>query len=130
MCFNDHATLITLIERKTPLNGINAQAPVPVKPWRSIRSAENYGQNCPSVYEISQVEAGIERGTDVEDCLSMDIYTPHINLLIPKKRYPVMIYIHGGTFSSYNAPDFRPDYIMRNDVVLVIPNYRLDSLGQ
>lgn len=56
----------------------------------------------------------------------MDIYTPSIN---KNKRYPVMVFIHGGTFSRYNSPDFGPDYIMTKDVVLVVPNFRLDALG-
>lgn len=103
-----------------------------MQPWRGIRSAENFGRNCPTVYDISSVKADIAKGADVEDCLGMDIYTPSVNLLLPKKQlYPVMVFIHGGTFSSYNAPDFRSDYILgRKDVVLVVPNYREDALGQ
>lgn len=70
---------------------------------------------------------------DLEDCLSLDIYTPanrDHNFCKPKKRYPVMVYIHGGLFSEYNSPDFPPNYFMEKDIVLVIPNYRLDALGK
>lgn len=108
----------------------DSQAPVPVKPWRGIRSADSFGQECPSYSNFDDVEASIERGVDVEDCLNMNIFTPNYNVLIQKKRYPVMVYIHGGTFANYNAPDFRPDYIMNKDVVLVVINFRLDSLGK
>lgn len=113
------------------INEIAPQAPVPVQPWRGIRSAENFGPNCPTIDGINTVKADIANGVDVEDCLVMNIYTPSINLLMPKKLYPVMVFIHGGTFSSFTGSDFRSDYILgRKDVVLVVPNYREAALGQ
>lgn len=45
---------------------------------------------------------------------------------------PVMFFIHGGNFiNGSNSDDFYgPDYLMRENVVLVVVNYRLGFLGK
>lgn len=70
---------------------------------------------------------------DLEDCLSLDIYTPaknDHNFCAPEKQYPVMVYIHGGTFASHNSQEYPANYFMEKDIVLVVPNFRLDALGK
>ena len=44
----------------------------------------------------------------------------------------VMVFIHGGGFSSGSGtPEFYgPDYFLNEDVVLVTINYRLGALGE
>ena len=46
---------------------------------------------------------------------------------------PVMVYIHGGSWSENSGNGetgmFRPDYFLDRDVVLVTINYRLEALG-
>lgn len=59
----------------------------------------------------------------------MDIYTPSVGSGENDTLFPVMFYIHGGTFSRFNSADYKPDYIMTKDVVLVVPNFRVDALG-
>lgn len=48
-----------------------------------------------------------------------------------KKPLPVIVYFHGGGFRSNGADrcKYGPDYLMREDIVFVIFNYRLCSLG-
>lgn len=72
-------------------------------------------------------------GTDSpykEACLFLNIYTP----LVGEKQAgrPVMLWVHGGGFSSGSGLDFTFDggnLASRGDVVVVTPNYRLGSLG-
>jgi carboxylesterase type B len=63
-----------------------------------------------------------------EDCLYLNVYTTNIN---PKKKFSVMVWIHGGGFSSGSgdATVYGPDHIVKKDIVLVTLNYRLGVLG-
>jgi len=40
-----------------------------------------------------------------------------------------MVFFHGGLFISGGAQMYRPKYFMDEDVVLVVPQYRLGALG-
>lgn len=40
-----------------------------------------------------------------------------------------MFYIHGGAFEEGGAFQFPPNYLLENDVVLVVPQYRLGPFG-
>lgn len=64
-----------------------------------------------------------------EDCLHVNVYTKN---LTPDKLAPVMVYIHGGAFMyGSNAKDFySPDFLLEQDVVLVVVNYRLGAFGE
>ncbi|XP_026480235.1 venom carboxylesterase-6-like [Ctenocephalides felis] len=68
-----------------------------------------------------------------EDCLYLNIYTPMLNSSLNNnnKTYPVMFWIHGGSFHSgsgtYNL--YGPDYLVHEDVILVTFNYRLGVFG-
>lgn len=99
---------------------------MPVKPWYGIRNAIQMGQRCPQGHRIPSNPT-----TDIEDCLHLNVYTPKIpssssNIEI---QYQVLVYIHGGTFGSGSNAEFPPSYLLEHDIVLVIPNYRLNALG-
>lgn len=63
-----------------------------------------------------------------EDCLTLNIFTKDLK---PEKAYPVIVYLHGGAFSSgSNTKEiYGPDYLLEADVILVCVNYRLGPLG-
>lgn len=64
-----------------------------------------------------------------EDCLYLNVFTPKSLL---DNTLPVMVYIHGGSFSSGNGiikSEIGPDYLIENNVVLVTINYRLGIFG-
>lgn len=76
---------------------------------------------------LSSVEA-------LEDCLYLNVYTPLIPGDHPKngttqELYPVLFYIHGGSFRVGSAHTMTPQYLLENNVVLVTIQYRLSFLG-
>jgi len=46
-----------------------------------------------------------------------------------QQRFPVLVYLHGGEFKFGGKDYYKPDILLRHDVILVIPNYRLGILG-
>ena len=56
------------------------------------------------------------------------LHTSSSNLANPLRR-PVLIYIHGGAFIFGGAKVYTPRYIMEEDVVVVVLQYRLNIFG-
>lgn len=117
---------------KAPSGPNRFKAPIPVEPWNGIKSAENYSQNCSTLESLMQLPESERNSSELEDCLSLDVYTSNIDFVDFKSNqaYPVMVYVHGGSFRSHNSPDFLSNYFMKRKIVLVVINYRLDSLGK
>lgn len=65
-----------------------------------------------------------------EDCLFLNVFTKEIPK--PGKKYPVMVYIHGGgyNFDYVNRYYFSPDYLMAYDIIFIHFTYRLGALGK
>ncbi|KNG52062.1 hypothetical protein TW65_00527 [Stemphylium lycopersici] len=67
-----------------------------------------------------------------EDCLTLNIWTPYLPNTGNTKNKAVMVWMHGGGFTSGTASDTTFDggaMASRGDVVLVTINYRLSTLG-
>lgn len=99
---------------------------MPIKQWPGIRNAVHMGQKCVQGDMTSRPETSSK---DLEDCLNMNIFAPanpnHGNI-----QYPVLVYVHGGFFSTGCNAEFSPAYLLERDIVLVVPNYRVDALGK
>ena len=97
-----------------------------IKPWYGIRSAVKMGRSCPQGHHILSNST-----VDIEDCLNLNIFTTTIasNSRIQIKN-PVLVMVHGGTFSSGSNSEYPPSYLLERDIVLVVPNYRLNALGK
>lgn len=64
-----------------------------------------------------------------EDCLYLNIYVPG-DKISTKNKFPVMIYIHGGSFALGGADIYSGDTLSAfNDVIIVTINYRLGVFG-
>ncbi|XP_013141551.1 PREDICTED: cholinesterase 1-like [Papilio polytes] len=106
-----------------PLGDLRFKAPLPPKPWSGVRDAKKLGNNCHQ-YDVFQQK--FIPGS--EDCLYINVFSPNIT---PTKPLPVMVWIHGGGFTSGSGTDemYGPEYLLRQDVILVSFNYRLEILG-
>ncbi|MES1198538.1 MAG: carboxylesterase/lipase family protein [Pseudomonadota bacterium] len=95
------------------------QAPAPPTPWRGVADALAYGAASP--------QRGMEPNQS-EDCLFLNVWTPAFD----HARRAVMVYIHGGAYSSGSGSGALLDgarLAKHGDVVVVTLNHRLGALG-
>jgi len=88
--------------------------------WKKTRDAVNYGPSCP--------QSGI-RETMSEDCLYLNVWTPALS---DGAKRPIMVYFHGGEYSSGSGSSSLYDgtrLCLRGDVVVVTVNHRLNVFG-
>ncbi len=88
--------------------------------WKKTRDALSYGASCPQPSSREQMS---------EDCLVLNVWTPALR---DGGKRPVMVYFHGGEFSSGSGSS--PVYdgtrlCHRGDVVVVTVNHRLNVFG-
>ncbi|XP_015187333.1 PREDICTED: venom carboxylesterase-6-like isoform X2 [Polistes dominula] len=107
---------------KPPIGKLRFQDPLPPEKWIGIRDGSKFGNVCAQIDRVSNEVIGSD------DCLYLNVYTPLIEL---SAKLTVMVWIHGGCFymGSGNDDMYKPDYIVRKDVILVTINFRLGSLG-
>ena len=88
--------------------------------WRGVRDALEYGASCPQGDTKERVS---------EDCLVLNIWTPGLR---DGAKRPIMVWIHGGEFStgSGSSPLYDGTRLCnRGDVVVVTLNHRLNIFG-
>ena len=97
------------------------KAPRSPKPRREPIEAVSFGPSSP--------QRGDKYNPQNEDCLFLNIWTPDARI---GARRPVMVYIHGGAYSTGSVVDPLNDgrhLAARGDVVVVTLNHRLNALG-
>lgn len=113
--------------------------PTEVTSWEGVYDASKYGAcayQARSFYNEAEVPKKAfyynefrkgESYTYSEDCLFLNIFTPEQ----PKEKLPVILYIHGGSFTggSANEKHFVDPIWPTKDVIAVTINYRLGPLG-
>jgi para-nitrobenzyl esterase len=106
-----------------PVGDLRWKPPQPAKPWTGVREATAYGPMC---MQMRQVPAGTSQS---EDCLTLNVWTPAS--FKPGQKLPVMVWIHGGSFTggSGSSPIYDGTQFAQRGVVLVTVNYRLGRLG-
>lgn len=100
----------------------------PIKPWDGIRTAYEYGSISPQAAILGLGENNAGEGTD-NNCTNLNIWTPEIN---DSEKRPVMVWLHGGGFStgSANEEGYDGEELSRNgNVVVVGVNHRLNVFG-
>src|SRR5262245_5454793 len=79
-----------------PVGELRFQPPRPVPAWLGVRDATKDGPIAPQGRSrLAHVMGDFERPQS-EDCLTLNIWTPALD----SKKRPVLVWIHGGAFSS------------------------------
>jgi len=116
------------------------EAPEPVKPWKGTKNALRFG---PRMFPGAESENGTPAFTPwdscgiaheaydyAEDALNLNIWSPSID---QKAKKPVMVWIHGGGYSTGSAMEMQAHYGENlskfGDLVVVTVNHRLNVFG-
>jgi para-nitrobenzyl esterase len=105
-----------------PTGRLRWRAPQPPAEWHGVRDATLYAPSCPQTHSFTV-------GPQDEDCLYLNVSTPRLNDHRHEKDLPVIVWIHGGGFTSGAGRDYDPTKLTADGVVLVTINYRLGALG-
>ncbi|OQR65599.1 carboxylesterase [Streptomyces maremycinicus] len=110
-----------------PVGSNRFQPPRPVEPWTGTRDALSYGPTAPKGPYPAPFDKIIP-DVDIpgEDCLNLNVWTPD-----PAGRLPVMVWLHGGSFTNGSGavPLYDGSGFARDGVVCVTVNYRLGVDG-
>jgi para-nitrobenzyl esterase len=109
--------------------------PAPVPKWTGVRDALEYGPSAPqtepgarrNASDLAVAGAGLPQ--EGEDCLVLNVWTPALD---DGRKRPVMLWCHGGGFSSGSGSSpitAGLNLARRGDVVVVTINHRLNVLG-
>jgi para-nitrobenzyl esterase len=112
-----------------PIGRLRFRAPQRVVPWEGIRDAAVFGRVAPQAHkgQFAGVPPEIPSG---EDCLNINVVAPDVPVEAP--LLPVMVFIHGGGYSTGSSRDFSGqgrNFVGTGKVVYVSFNYRLGALG-
>lgn len=111
-----------------PVGDLRWRPPRSAAPWQGVRSAAEFGDECPQeLYPPGSLYARPPRPQS-EDCLYLNVWT---GALEPDEKRPVMVWIHGGGFTrgAGSTPAYDGTRLAQKGVVLVTLNYRLGPLG-
>ncbi|XP_050067337.1 esterase E4-like [Anopheles maculipalpis] len=103
---------------EAPVGRYRFRPPRSVRPWSGVMNVTAPGRACP------QSRTSAIDDPNAEDCLTLSVYSNDL-----RARRPVMVYIHGGAFVLGSAEGYGPEYLLEEDIVLVVIQYRLGTLG-
>lgn len=109
-------------------------------PWSwsdATYRAHSHGPHCPqSPTNLPQSIRSYfqHHSKDANDtfCLNLSIYTPAPSVPVPNGGFPVLVWIHGGTYAhGSNSQQFNDPsrLVATQNVIVVVPNYRLGAYG-
>ncbi|HEX4594603.1 MAG TPA: carboxylesterase/lipase family protein [Bryobacteraceae bacterium] len=101
------------------------------QPWTGVRDTLELGHQAPQIPSglISEVAAVEDKGPMGEDCLMLNVWTPGLGA---GHKRPVMVWLHGGGFSTGSGGFTIYDganLARKHDVVTVTINHRLNVFG-
>ncbi|KAK3842633.1 MAG: Carboxylesterase family-domain-containing protein [Linnemannia gamsii] len=117
-----------------PIGSLRFQAPRQRKApsVKLIVDATEFGSACMQLPFGGSMPSSLFLGASAsEDCLFLNVYTPTLKSK-NKRGIPVMVYVHGGSYTSWAAssPIFESGNLAsRGEVVVVTFNYRLNVFG-
>ena len=113
-----------------PVGDLRWRAPQPPTPWAGVRAADRFSANC--MQRAANGGAFPPYGGDrsattmSEDCLYLNVYTAAVSATA---KQPVMVWIHGGAWTSGAGGIYQGEDLARKGVVVVTVNYRLGVFG-
>jgi len=111
---------------KPPTGDLRWRPPVPALAWEGVRDAGEFGHAClqPPQQPTGLYSDGMAPMS--EDCLTLNVWTP-----AGARKFPVMVWIHGGSLvgGSSSEPLYDGVKFAQQGVVVVSINYRLGLLG-
>jgi para-nitrobenzyl esterase len=110
-----------------PVGALRFQPPQPPAAWAGVRDATEYGPTAPHLLStgvLSAIVPDVMRPGD--DYLNLNVWTAD-----PSGSAPVMVFIHGGSFTSGSGSveGYDGGAFARDGIVLVTINYRLGADG-
>jgi para-nitrobenzyl esterase len=114
-----------------PVGKLRWSAPKPVTPWKETLKADHFGASCmqgPNNELLPWTKEFMYVTPVSEDCLFLNIWTPKV---AASAKLPVLVFIHGGAFTSGSGdvPVYDGEALARTGMVIVTINYRLGVLG-
>uniref|UniRef100_A0A182QKT3 Carboxylic ester hydrolase n=1 Tax=Anopheles farauti TaxID=69004 RepID=A0A182QKT3_9DIPT len=106
---------------KPPVGELRFADPVRLDPT-GHRNYTAYGSICPQYKNINRQDGLLGE----EDCLFLNVFAP---VLAKGVKYPVLVFVHGGSFVAGSGEVYGVDLLMDNELVVVTLNYRLGVLG-
>jgi para-nitrobenzyl esterase len=114
-----------------PIGDLRWKPPVPVKPWKGVRSAVVYGPNCmqaPLKEYLPWTMEFLTQNRVSEDCLYLNVWTPNV---ASNASLPVVVFIHGGGFGigGSDIAIYEGESLATTGLVIVTINYRVGPFG-
>jgi para-nitrobenzyl esterase len=107
---------------RPPVGSRRFAPPEDAAAWHGVLDATQYRSACPQLSRY-----GLTDASDDENCLYLNVTAPTAG---PKRKRPVIVWIHGGAYVGGSSNLYPLDYLSRHgDVVVVSINYRLGVLG-
>ena len=109
-----------------PVGKLRFKPPVRPVSWDEPADAYNYGNR--AMQDAGLPGAPTDMPKVSEDCLFLNVWTPGLD----DKKRPVMVWLHGGGFSSGSGGDSfceGKNLARKGDVVVVTVNHRLNVFG-
>jgi len=107
-----------------PVSALRFAPPEPRPAWNDVRDATKRGPACPQGPDAITMTKPEQN----EDCLALNVWTPKLDAAA---KAPVMVFIHGGSFTSGsgNMALYDGTNLSKKGVVVVTINYRLGPFG-
>src|SRR5256714_3811632 len=114
---------------RPPVGALRWRPPLPARPWRGVRAAQQLGHNCIQHRPYSDIDpfaAGVS-----EDCLYLNVWTSSLPVPGSRAPRPVLVWIHGGGFFAGFGGEERHNgaRLAKKGAVVVTLNYRLGAFG-
>ncbi|GMT02532.1 hypothetical protein PENTCL1PPCAC_24706, partial [Pristionchus entomophagus] len=114
-----------------PVEDLRFRKPVAPQKWADTRECFEHPSKCVQV-PFPLISNNDQDWPASEDCLYLNVFCPG-DYTLKDRKYPVMVYVHGGGFACGSIKMFGDQGIcrglVRQGVIVVLVQYRLGILG-